>query len=154
MTWVIVLKNVQKNLSNPDISNWIIFKHVFRYVKHTVDCKLTFRKSPTDLRLFTFCDAKWASSLDVRWSISGYCISVSPEGPPVSWKSKKQTSVALSICEVEYMSLSFACQEVKYLSILLTVSCHRIFYQRSVRVITKGPLHWQRTLWSIQDPRI
>ena len=45
---------------------------------------------------------------------------MNPKGPPVSWKSKKQTSVALSTCEDEYMSLSLACQEVKYLIKLLT----------------------------------
>ena len=52
-------------------------------------------------------------------SISGYCISVNPEGPPISWKSKKQSAVALSTCEAEYMSLSFAYQEVKYLTKLI-----------------------------------
>ena len=111
---------LSQNLSNPDNSNWIILKHVLRYKKHTVDYKLTFQKSPIYLRLFTYCDTVWASSLDDRRSISGYCISVNTEGPPVSWKSKKQTSVALSTCEAEYMSLSLACQELKYLTKLFT----------------------------------
>ena len=72
------------------------------------------------MRLFSYGDADWASSLDDRRSISGYCISVNLEGPPVSWKSKIQKSVALSACEAEYISLSLACQEVKKLTKLLT----------------------------------
>ena len=110
---------LSQNLSNLDNSNWIMLKYVFRYVKYTVDYKLEFRKSLIYLRLFAYCDADWVS-LDDRRSTSGYCISVNTEGPPVSWKSKKQTSVALSTCEAEYMSLSLACQEVKYLTKRLT----------------------------------
>ena len=78
--------------------------------------KKTFMKSPNDLRLHTFCDADWASSPSDRRSITGYFVSLNENGPPVSWKSKKQTSVALSTGEAEYMALSATCQEVAYLS--------------------------------------
>ena len=47
------------------------------------------------------------------------CIMLSKNGPVISWKSKKQNSVALSTCEAEYMSLSATCQEAAYLCQLL-----------------------------------
>ena len=40
-------------------------------------------------------------------------------GAPVSWMSKKQTCVALSTAEAEYMSLAFAAQEAIWLKRLL-----------------------------------
>src|SRR5882724_9551223 len=36
-------------------------------------------------------------------------------GGPISWKSKKQTSVSLSTMEVEYYMLGIACQESTWL---------------------------------------
>ena len=100
------ITKLSQHLSKPQPSDWIMLKHVFRYIKHTVDYRLTFRKSSTDLRLLAYCDADWATSLDDRHSISGYCISLNEEAAPISWKSRKQASVALSTCEAEYMSLS------------------------------------------------
>ena len=109
---------LSQHLSCPTSADWAMLKHVFRYIKHTVAYKLTFTKS-TNLRINAFCDADWASSLQDRHSISGYVISLSESGPPISWKSKKQSSVALSTCEAEYMALSITCQETVYLTRLL-----------------------------------
>ena len=106
------------HLSCPTSTDWAMLKHVFRYIKQTVAYKLTFTKS-TNLRINAFCDADWASSLQDRHSISGYVISLSESGPPISWKPKKQSSVALSTCEAEYMALSIACQETVNLTRLL-----------------------------------
>ena len=114
------ITKLSQHLSKPEPSDWIMLKHVFRYISNTVNYKLTFRKTEGNFRLFAYCDADWASSLDDRRSISGYCLSLKEEGPPISWKSKKQASVALSTCEAEYMSLSITCQEAIYLTRLLT----------------------------------
>lgn len=44
---------------------------------------------------------------------------LSNDGPLVSWKSRKQPTVALSPCEAEYMSLAAADQEAKFIFQLL-----------------------------------
>ena len=47
-------------------------------------------------------------------------------GVPVSWKSKRQQTVALSTAEAEYMALSDASREVTWLrGILLNFNCER-----------------------------
>ena len=50
---------------------------------------------------------------------SGYCFSLNTQGCVISWKSKRQQSVALSSCEAEYMALASATQEALYLIQLL-----------------------------------
>ena len=60
------------------------------------------------------CDADWASNLDNRHSITGYCFSLSESGPVISWQSEEQKSVALSTCEAEYMSVSQICQKLSF----------------------------------------
>ena len=40
---------------------------------------------------------------------------MSQDGPLISWKSRKQQTVALSTCEAEYISLACAVQEAKFL---------------------------------------
>ena len=97
-----------------------MLKHVFHYIKHTIEYKLAFHKSTNELRMSAYSDADWASSKDHRRSITGYYISFYEEGPPISWKSKKQASVALSTCEAEYMALSITCQETIFIRQLLT----------------------------------
>ena len=52
-----------------------------------------------------FVDADWSKSY------TGFC--------PVSWESKKQTSVALSSTETEYMAVSEAAKEAIFLKNLL-----------------------------------
>ena len=105
---------LSQHLACPTAADLTMLKHVFRYLKKTSNYCLTYSKSSTDLQIFAFCDADWAASKDRR-SISGYCVSLNVNGPLISWKSKRQNSIALSTCEAEYVAMSIACQEVMYL---------------------------------------
>ena len=46
----------------------------------------------------------------------GNCFSLNRAGPLISWKSQKQSTVALSSCEAEYIALAAAVQEGMYLT--------------------------------------
>ena len=80
-------------------------KHVLRYLKGTVDYELGFRKTDEALSLIAFSDSDWASSVKDGRSTTGYCFSLTQQGPAISWKSRKQPTVALSTCEAEYIGL-------------------------------------------------
>ncbi len=89
---------------------------IFRYLKGTVNYGLLYTEnaSPDCVR---FSDADWADDLNDRKSTSGYTFIVN--GTAVSWRSGKQTSVALSTAEAEYIVLSAAAQEALWMRQLL-----------------------------------
>ncbi|OWZ10008.1 Copia protein [Phytophthora megakarya] len=72
-----------------------------------------------DINFQGFSDADWAGDLSDRKSTSGYLFQVS--GGPISWGSKKQSSVSLSLStsEAEYIARSLAFQEGKWVHKLL-----------------------------------
>jgi len=73
-------------------------------------------KSEDKLQAFT--DSDWARDVDDRKSCTGNVIMLA--GGPISWRSKKQASVALSTMEAEYAALAEVSREVVYLKRLLS----------------------------------
>ena len=64
-----------------------------------------------------FSDADWAGDRDTRRSTSGNAFILSDAA--IIWFSRKQSSVALSTIEAEYMALSIATQEAVWLRQLI-----------------------------------
>lgn len=69
-----------------------------------------------DVPLDAYSDATWASEPDSK-STSGYLIRVF--GNLVHYKSRKQTLVALSTTESEYIALSECCRDLLWIRNLL-----------------------------------
>ena len=101
--------------SNHGLGHWKALMHVIRYVKGTKGLGITF-KGGIGLYPSLFSDASFASDVDSRRSVSGYISYIG--GGPVSWKSKLQSTVALSTCESEYIALCNAAQEAVHLKSL------------------------------------
>ena len=66
-----------------------------------------------NLTLKGMCDADWAGCRVNRKSTSGYVFKIA--GAPVSWCSRKQSAVALSSTEAEYISMCEASKEAIWL---------------------------------------
>ena len=92
-------------------------KRILRYLKETVNLGLKYEKSDSNA-LSGHSDADWAGDLDNCHSTSGNLFLMA--GGPVSWFSKKQSTVALSTAEAEYVLLSAAAQEAVWLRKLLS----------------------------------
>jgi len=75
-------------------------------------------KLPELKQCIGFSDADWAGDPGDRKSTSGYIFQIS--GASVSWRSKKQTCVALSTAEAEYIALASAAQEAAWIRQLTT----------------------------------
>ncbi|GMP68770.1 hypothetical protein CsSME_00028274 [Camellia sinensis var. sinensis] len=77
----------------------------------TADYTLCYQSS--DLHLVGYCDADWGGDLDERKSTSGYAFMLSDGA--ISWSSKKQSCIALSTMEAEFVACSSAVQEAVWL---------------------------------------
>eukprot|EP00253_Pinus_taeda_P004932 PITA_04932 len=90
--------------------------HSLRYLRGTSDYGLCYQGRPRLDRVLDirgFVDADWAGDLDQRKSTSGYVFNLL--GGAVNWMSKKQSVVALSTTEIEYMAATHASKEVVWL---------------------------------------
>ncbi|KAL0374404.1 UNVERIFIED_CONTAM: Retrovirus-related Pol polyprotein from transposon RE1 [Sesamum radiatum] len=90
--------------------------HLVRYLKGNSDQGLFFPSS-NPLTLTAYCDADWAGCVDSRRSLTGYCIFLG--NALISWKTKKQSTVARSTAEAEYHSLGMTVCELQWVSYLL-----------------------------------
>jgi hypothetical protein len=104
-------------MSQPKQTHWIAAKHVLRYLQGTIGYGLRYAAN-VDLSLEGYADADWAGSAVDRKSTSGCCFTLG--STMVSWCSRKQSSVALSTTEAEYIALSVAVREAVWLHKLLT----------------------------------
>ncbi|TYK08238.1 ty1-copia retrotransposon protein [Cucumis melo var. makuwa] len=100
---------------NPDRYHWDALRHLLRYLKGTIDYCLHFNKFPAVLE--GYCDANWVTDNDEVNSISGYIFLL--EGGAIFWKSAKQTCIARSTMESEFIALELAGQEVEWIKNLL-----------------------------------
>ena len=112
-----IVTKLSQNMARPTEANLIAAKHVLRYLKGTTERSLEFRKGVDYLKLVGFCDSNWAGDVvDIR-SMSGYGFQLLKKGPLVLWRCRKQATVALSTCEAEYISVTEAVQEAKFLTL-------------------------------------
>ena len=157
-----VVSFLSQFLTNPTFAHLQLAKHVLRYLKHTVSKGLTFVKSSDRSALIGYSDSDWGQSTG-RHSISGYCFALNEKGPSISWKCSKQRVIALSSCEAEYVALTEATKEAKFLRQLLAdiqghtangVKTYNLNQGTAVRLyadnqgaiaLAKNPVHHQRT---------
>jgi hypothetical protein len=134
-------------VANPGKNHWRALVHLLRYLKGTLDegvhyCgyrtqgfileherRTGFRQSADDLpnpklmsesfrnNLVAFADADWANDVETRRSVTGWVVFLN--GGPVSWRVKRQQTVATSSSESELYSLGDCIKELLYLRALM-----------------------------------
>ena len=108
---------VARFCAKPTKEHWTAVKRILRYLKGTSNLGLIY-KGDIAHEVAGYSDAEWAGDIGDRKSTSGYIFLLG--GAAISWKSCKQTCVALSTAEAEYVALSAAAQEAMWLQRLVS----------------------------------
>lgn len=109
---------LSRKVSCPTELDWCEVKRVIRYLNGTKKYTLALGGVYDEQTMFYgYCDADWAEDVSDRKSNTGYLFKLF--GGTISWCSRKQTCVALSSTEAEYVALAESCQELKWLQMLL-----------------------------------
>lgn len=96
------VQQLSKYMANPTDKHWKVATRVLRYLKGTQSMQLHFNheKTPT---FQGFCDSDWGSCLDSKKSIISFYIFFG--NSLISWKPKKQSTIARSSAEAEYKAI-------------------------------------------------
>ncbi|OAJ45417.1 hypothetical protein BDEG_28558 [Batrachochytrium dendrobatidis JEL423] len=111
----IVPETWQQAMMSSDADLWNAVKLVLHYVQGTLSYALEL--GGTNASLSGYSDADWAGDVKTRKSTSGYLCYVG--NALVSWRSSKQTCVAVSTMEAEYTAAESASRELLFLRDLL-----------------------------------
>ncbi|KAL0411703.1 UNVERIFIED_CONTAM: Retrovirus-related Pol polyprotein from transposon RE2 [Sesamum latifolium] len=128
-------------MHQPHHGNWVAALRVLRYHKSSPG-KGIFLSSKADLSLRAYCDSDWASCPLTRRSITGYFILLGDS--PISWKTKKQTTVSRSSAEVEYRSMGLRTL-LKDLTVNHSFPAQLLCNNRAALHIAANPVHHERT---------
>ena len=137
--------------SNPGMAHWKAVKHLFRYLKGTLDMKLEYGPDPSigNDMFITFSDADHGGDKDCGKSTSGYMVKLG--SGVVCWRSKLQQVVTRSTTEAEYIAAGAAGMEICWVQNLLkelgyTPSAPAKLYMdnQSAMSVAKNPEHHGR----------
>ncbi|UZJ53681.1 hypothetical protein CBS101457_003001 [Exobasidium rhododendri] len=109
---------LSRRLNAPTSAHWAAVKHLLRYLKGTANYHLSYiiGVSPVS-NLNVYCDADYAGDKETSRSTTGM-ISTFNSGI-VTWASRRQTTVAQSTLESEYIALCEATKETIWLRTIL-----------------------------------
>jgi hypothetical protein len=89
--------------SDPGLKHWTAVKNIFKYLRRTKDMFLVYG-SEEELVTNCYIDASFDTDPDDSKSQSGYVFVMN--GGAVSWRNSKQSVVAKSSTEAEYVAAS------------------------------------------------
>ena len=98
------ISKLSRYTSNPRVDHWKAIIKVLRYLRYTLNYGLNYTRYPVVLEGYS--DANWISNMKDIKSTSGYVFTLG--GVVVSWKSSKQTCIAKSTMESEFIALDKA----------------------------------------------
>ncbi|XP_014523651.1 uncharacterized protein LOC106779947 [Vigna radiata var. radiata] len=110
---------VSRYMQNPRISHLNAVKRILRYIQGTHGYGILFprRKGGMEVRIKAYSDADWCGDKSDRKRIRRYLFFLGDS--PISWSSTKESVVALSSCEAEYIAACEAtCQAMWLKSVM------------------------------------
>ena len=125
-------------------------KRVIRYVIGTADHGLLYKKGEPNSELIGYSDSDFARDVGDRKSTSGHIFFLG--GMSISWSSQKQSIVALSSCEAEYIAATGAACKALWMKRLISELKHEeqngvklMVVNQSAITLSKNPVHHNHT---------
>jgi hypothetical protein len=108
---VFAYSELSKYVQRPGKAHMAAAENTLRYLRDTFDKSLCFsRDCPIVDTPWGWVDSDWSGDTDTRRSHAAYIIMMNCG--PISWKSRRQESVALSTSEAEYMTASEVVKQI------------------------------------------
>ncbi|XP_035219172.1 secreted RxLR effector protein 161-like [Stegodyphus dumicola] len=107
---------LSRKVEKPSTSDWNGIIKIIRYLRATIHYKLHLKSNGAPV-IKAYSDADWAGDTSDRKSTSGYMFQIG--NSTVSWTSKKQNCVALSLTEDKYIALALTLQELQWITQLM-----------------------------------
>jgi len=144
-----VVQHLSQFLQHPTDLHYQAALHVLRYLKGTPN-KGLFYPRLNSLQLYAYSDADWGNCKMSSRSLAGYCVFLG--NSLISWKTKKQKTVAKSSAKAEYRAMSATTSELEWVSHLLH-DLHLIvqlpvlmhYDNRAAKHIAENPVFHERT---------
>ena len=149
--------------SNPGLFHWRAAKKVLRYLQGSKDYMLTYRRT-SNHEVVGYSDSDYAECKDTRKSTFGYLFLLADGA--ISWKSGKQSVIATSTMEAEFIACFEATVQSLWLlnffnglSIIGTIAKQmRIYYDNEAAVFfskndrySKGAKHMDLKYLSVKE---
>jgi len=142
------IQQISQYSQKPTMTHLKAARQGLRYLKGTIDQGITY-DGKKGLVFKAWSDASWGAE-EERESVSGSLFTMA--GGAVTWSSKKQSSVALSSTESEYMAILHALKELIWIQRLLKelgydISNQNTIYtdSQSAIALAHNPEHHART---------
>ena len=82
-----VVGHTSKFNNHPMAIQVSVVKQILKYIKKTIGCRITYRRTAEIHKLTAYCDANYASDLDDNKSKLGFILMLNRD--QVAWKNKK-----------------------------------------------------------------
>ena len=114
-----VVRELSKCVDGATIGTYLEMLRVIKFVidTKTFGLKMSPKIENQNWTLKVFCDSDWAGDPETRISVTGFIIYLL--NVPICWRSKGQRGVTLSSSEAEYVAISEAAKEIKFIFYLL-----------------------------------
>jgi len=107
---------VARFMKDPGYQHYQAVKRLFRYLKQTDGCCLTYHAKASD-QMYCYVDSSFADDMETMRSTSGWIVMW--KGAGISFKSRLQKLISTSTQYAEYVAASECSREVMYLRMLL-----------------------------------
>ncbi|XP_074271737.1 secreted RxLR effector protein 161-like [Silene latifolia] len=136
-------------VNEPRKEHWDAALRVVRYIKRNPSKGITLSKKAS-LQVQGYCDSDYANCPLTRRPLSGYFVSLG--GSPISWRAKKQMTVAKSTAEAEYRAMAAVTSELLWIKSFLASlgvfhekPMHLYYDNQAALHIAKNPVFHDRT---------